>query len=52
MLSNDFSCRACRNMIYYKDTKDKGNARYIREGSCLKAALLTKNLKALEGIVE
>jgi len=39
-------------MTYYKSTKDKGNARYIREGSCLKADLLTKNLKALEGIVE
>ena len=50
MLSNDFSCRACQNMIYYKCTKDKRNARYIREGSCLKAAPLTKNLKAREGI--
>ena len=52
MLSNDFSCRACRNMIYYKCTKDKRNARYIREGSCLMAAPLTENLKAQEGIVE
>ena len=52
MLSNDFSCRACRNMVHYKCTKNKRNARYIREVSCLKAAHLTKNLKAREGIVE
>ena len=52
MLSKDFCCRACRNMIYYKCTKDKRNARYIREGSCLMAAHLSKNLKAREGIVK
>lgn len=52
MLSNDFSCRVCRNMIYYKCTKDKSYAKYIREGSCLKAAPLTKDLKAREGIVK
>ena len=52
MLSNDFSCTACRNIVYYKSTKNKRNARYIREGSCLNAAPLTKNLKAREGIVE
>lgn len=50
MLSKDFSFRACRNMIWYKCTKDKRNARYIREGSCLMAAPLTENLKAREGI--
>ena len=50
MLSKDFSCRACRNMIHYKCTKDERNTRYIREGSCLKVAPLTKNLKAWEGI--
>ena len=43
MLSNDFSCRACRNTIYYECTKDKSYARYIKEGSCLKAVPLTKN---------
>ena len=37
-------------MIYYKCTKDKRNARYIRDGSCLMVAPLTKNLKAREGI--
>ena len=52
MLSNDFSCRACRNTIYYECTKDKSYARYIKEGSCLKAASLTKDLKAREGIVK
>ena len=36
-------------MVHYKCTK---NARYIREVSCLKAAHLTKNLKAREGIVK
>lgn len=40
------------NMTYYKCTKDKSYARYIREGSCLKAAPLTKNLKTREGIVK
>ena len=50
MLSKDFCCGACRNMIYYKCTKNKGNARCIREGSCLNAAPL--NLKAREGIVK
>lgn len=37
-------------MIYCKSNKGKRNARYIREGSCIKAAPLTKNLKAREGI--
>ena len=37
-------------MAYYKCTKDKSYARYIREGSCLNAAPL--NLKAREGIVK
>lgn len=50
MLSNNFCCGACRNMIYYKSTKNKGNARCIREGSCLNTAPL--NLKAREGIVK
>ena len=50
MLSKYFSRRVCRNMVYYKCTKDKRNARYIREGSCLMAAPLTENLKAREGI--
>ena len=44
-------CIVCWNIIYYKYTKDK-NARYIREGSCLKAVPLTKNLKAREGSIE
>ena len=39
-------------MVHYKCTKNKRNARYIREVSCLKAAHLTKNLKAREGIVK
>ena len=43
MLSNDFSCRVCQNVVCYKCTKDKRNARYIREGSCLNAAPLTKS---------
>jgi len=38
-------------MIHYKCTKDKSYARYIREGSCLKAVPLTKGLKAREGII-
>jgi len=52
MLSKNFSCRVWQNMMHYKCTKDKSYIRYIREGSCLKAAPITKNLKAREGIVD